>query len=84
MELFNFALSFIRLKGRVAFSIDLTRSLFLPLSIAVISVYLTKSLFVFSGNAEVGVWLALKIIFAASIFLAIFLAVDISDRLYKK
>lgn len=84
MELFNFALSFIRLKGRVAFSIDLTRSLFLPLAIAVISVYLTKSLFVFSGNAEVGVWLALKIIFAASIFLAIFLAVDISDRLYKK
>ena len=74
MELFNFALSFLRLRRRVKIHIDLTHSVAVPLALAVISVYLAKSLFVFSGSSEVGIWLVLEIIFAISVFLSLTLA----------
>ena len=84
MELFNFVLSFLRLRTRVRFGLDLTRSLALPLAIAVVSVYLAKSLFSISGSAAVGVWLIFEIIFAASVFLAISIALTLAERLSKK
>ena len=77
MELFNFTLSFLRLGKRVKIHIDLTHSAAVPLALSVISVYLAKSLFVFSGSAEIGIWLVLEIIFALSVFVAFTVAASI-------
>lgn len=84
MELFNFTLSFIRLRKRVAFSINLTRSTLAPLAISVISVYLTKSLFAHQGSCVTVGWLVLEIIFALSVFLAIIIALDMSEKISGK
>ena len=77
MELFNFTLSFLRLGKRVKIHIDLMHSAAVPLALSVISVYLAKSLFVFSGSAEIGIWLVLEIIFALSVFVAFTVAASI-------
>lgn len=78
MELFNFTLSFLRLRGRVRFRIDFSTSVALPLAASVIAVVLAKRLFAFSGGTVTGLWLILKIIFAISVFLAVIFAHRIS------
>ena len=79
MELFNFTLSFLRLRRRVKFRLNFTRSVALPLSVAVIAVFCTKHAFAFCGSTVTAVWLVLEIIFALSVFVAIMLAVKISE-----
>ena len=74
MELFNFILSFLRLKKRVSFRINLAHSLLLPLFSSSVAVYLTKHLFAISGRDAVGIWLVAEILFAISIFLALYRA----------
>lgn len=74
MELFNFILSFLRLKKRVSFHINLAHSLLLPLFSSSVAVYLTKHLFAISGRDAVGIWLVAEILFAISIFIALYRA----------
>jgi O-antigen/teichoic acid export membrane protein len=74
MELFNFILSFLRLKKRVSFRINLAHSLLLPLFSSSVAVYLTKHLFAISGRDAVGIWLVAEILFAISIFIALYRA----------
>ena len=74
MELFNFILSFLRLKKRVSFRINLAHSLLLPLFSSSVAVYLTKHLFAISGRDAVGIWLVAEILFAVSIFIALYRA----------
>ena len=76
MELFNFTLSYLRLKKRVRIQIDPVRYGAVPLAVSVIAVYCAKSVFVFSGRAETGVWLVLEIIFALSVFIALTIVAD--------
>lgn len=74
MEMFNFTLSLIRLRGRVGFELSPLRALFLPLSSATVAVILSKRIFVMSGSATEPLWLILKMIFAASVFFTFVIA----------
>lgn len=64
MEAFNFILSFIRLKGRVAFKIKPFSALVLPLLASLFGSFLAGRLFSFGGSVSSPLWLALKMIFA--------------------
>ncbi len=70
MEGYNFLLSVLRLRKRVAFKINPIEAVALPLAAAVLSAYLSKRLFAFSGSTVTPLWLILKIIFALSMLVA--------------
>ena len=70
MEGYNFLLSYLRLRKRIRFPLHPVRSFVLPLVAAALSATLSKSLFVMNGAATGGFWLAMKILFAASMFIA--------------
>ena len=63
MESYNFLLSFIRLRKRVAFKVNLLY-VFVPFAIAMAASLLTKHLFAFSGSTAQPLWLILKIVFS--------------------
>ena len=71
MELFNFTLSFLRLRKRVEFRIDLVRSLLLPLVSSLLSAWLAKRAFCFSGRQVSGVWLTAQIAFSVCVFIVL-------------
>ena len=71
MELFNFTLSFLRLKKRVSFSISPALSIVVPLGAALASVYVANRTFTFSGAASPLVWLVMKIVFTLCIYLCV-------------
>lgn len=73
MESYNFLLSFIRLRGKIRFEIDLPKYLVLPLLTALLSAYFSKVLFNFAGNSVSPLWLVLKMIFAFSVTFGILL-----------
>ena len=68
MEGYNFLLSAIKLRGRVKFSVQYFTSLFLPILAAFVGVIFANELFVFNGSTVKGGWLAMKIGFAACVF----------------
>ena len=76
MELFNFALSFIRLKKRIPLKVKISGGL-LSLATSTIAVFLSAHLFKFSGSGATPLWLTMKIIFALSLFLLTTLTVRI-------
>ena len=72
MELFNFSLSALRLKGRIHFKISILHSLALPCLFAVFAAMISKKVFVSASvGAPIG-WLVLKLVFTVCIFLAIY------------
>ncbi len=73
MEIFNFALSAMRLRKRIAFRLHIGKSLFLPLVAAALAALLTKELFVMCGADSSALWLFLKLLFSVCIFFAAFL-----------
>ena len=81
MEMFNFTLSFLRLRQRVKFRLNFTRSTALPLSVAVVAVFCTKRAFAISGSTVSAVWLVSEIAFAASLFIGTMLLFRISDEI---
>ncbi len=81
MELFNFTLSFLRLKKRVGFRMDLERCLALPLAISVIAVFCTKRVFSFSGRGIDAPLLIMEIVFAVSVFIAFLMAFRVCKEL---
>lgn len=76
MELFNFTLSFLRLRKRVRFKINFSASIALPLASSVISVALAKRAFLFSGSSVSPLWLVGEIVFATAVFIAIMLCLN--------
>ena len=64
MELFNFSLSFMRLRSRISFKLRLVSSFLVPLVLSLISSSLTLRLFTYSGRATTFTLLIFKIIFA--------------------
>ena len=76
MESYNFLLSYLRLRKRIRFPLHPVRSFLLPLLAASLSVMLSKTLFVMNGQATGGFWLAMKILFAASVFIAFTLSAE--------
>lgn len=71
MEGYNFLLSYIRLRRRVSFRIDLLSSALAPLALAALSVSVSHLLFPFAGSGVGGGWLTAKLVFAASLFIAL-------------
>ena len=69
MEGYNFLLSFIRLKKKIRFRINLTESFFAPGVFALASARLANVLFVYSGKDVPAPWLIVKMIFAVCVFL---------------
>ena len=68
MELYNFILSFLRLRARIRFSPDLKASVLTPLLCALLSGYLTRSLFVCAGAQTSALWLILKLLFSVCVY----------------
>ncbi len=73
MELYNFALSLLRLKKRISFSLSPLRALLIPAASALLATALSKNLFAMNGTVTTPLWLVLKLIFAVCIFLAAFM-----------
>ena len=72
MEAFNFILSITRLYKKIPFRIDFLRSFVFPLVAALLSAFISKSLFIFCGGEASGGWLFLKLLFAVCVFLLAF------------
>ena len=77
MELFNFSLSFIRLRSRIDFKLRFASSFVAPLILSLISSHATLSLFRYSGNATTPILLMFKIIFAFCGFTVLRTTLDI-------
>lgn len=73
MEAYNFILSLIRLKKRIKFRINVFRSLVFPLLAALFSAIASDKIFDISGRLTTPLWLVLKIVFAVSLYLALYL-----------
>ncbi len=67
MELYNFALSFARLRRKIHFKIAFFHGLALPLLASAFSALLTRLLFSFGGCGVRPVWLILKMLFALAL-----------------
>ena len=65
MESYNFLLSFLRLRKRISFSINLFGAI-IPLCFTLLSTFLTKRIFCFDGSTSPTVWLILKMLFSLS------------------
>ena len=71
MEIFNFSLSFLRLRRRVKFRVNPVKSIVLPLLSAIVAVALTSGLFDGNGSATGAMLLIMKGIFAICVFIAL-------------
>ena len=80
MELFNFGLSYYRLKKRIRFKTRL-RGAALAFLASVSAVLLSLRLFDFSGKAVTAFWLVMKMAFALSAFILLLTVADIIKRL---
>ena len=75
MEGFNFILSISRLYKKIPFKINFVKNFVFPLFSALISALIAKSLFIFSGSEASALWLFLKLLFAVSVFVALYLLI---------
>ena len=75
MEGFNFALSYIRLRKRLIFKVDLISSFVLPLCLAMLSAALTKRLFAFPGGGASIFCLVSKLVFSVCGFLCPYIVI---------
>ena len=80
MELFNFGLSYYRLKKRIRFKTRI-RGAALAFLASVSAVLLSLRLFDFSGKAVTAFWLVMKMAFALSAFILLLTAADIIKRI---
>ena len=71
MEIFNFTLSFLRLGRRVKFRLNPVRSVLLPFLAALVSVWLSATVFKSNGSATSAAMLVMKGVFATCVFVLI-------------
>lgn len=85
MEVYNFALSYRRLKKHVKLSLTPIASLALPLSAGSAAACITDALFRFGGSASPVIWLVMKMVFclALTVFF-IFICTALFPNLFKK
>jgi len=77
MEAYNFILSFVRLRMKTGIGINLISSVVKPLFASLTAAYLSDRLFAFGGAGCSVLWLALKLVFAACIYVAAMLSVGL-------
>lgn len=83
MEAYNFLLSFLRLKGKISFTITPLKSVIIPLLISLFALNITAGLFIFSGKGAPTLWVSLKIIFAGAMVLLAISALDFVREIVK-
>ena len=84
MEGYNFFLSAIRLRKRIPFSVSFGKSILLPFGAASVASFISREAFDISGSSCSPVLLLLKIVFALSVFLGIYLSLGRILALKKK
>ncbi len=72
MEGYNFIFSFLRLRKKAKFRLEIMKSLVIPLLCATISALVANELFCFSGKDVSVFWLIMKMLFTLSVFSAIY------------
>ena len=83
MELFNFTLSFLRLKNKVPFKVGMSGVLNATIA-SFLAVTISNRLFIFSGSAAPALWLIMKMLFALTFFIAVIIAIDIAKNIKKE
>ena len=76
MEGYNFLLSFLRLRKRVEFKINIGESVFVPLVISTASAFLSRIVFDFTGSTSTPLWLTMEILFALSVTVFLFASIS--------
>ena len=71
MELYNFILSYIRLRTRICFRINILSSVGAPLLCATLGGLITRSLFLCAGAQVNAPWLVAELIFALCVYLGL-------------
>lgn len=84
MECFNFSLSYVRLRGRVRFHVDIYEALAVPLVSSLLSLTVAKWTFVFVGRDVTIFWLGMQILFSLCICYAIVTLTKIFKMLDKR
>jgi len=84
MEGYNFILSALRLYKRIKFRISLPFAIIFPLLSALFSAYISRRIFIETGSQTKLVWLILEIVFALSIFVAMYLTLKLAFYRQKK
>ena len=84
MEAYNFTLSALRLRRHVAFKIDFVSSIILPSALALLSSIITRSIFSMNGSVTTPIWLAFKMIFSLSLFIAEEIIADMLRNVIKR
>ncbi len=80
MEAYNFTLSILRLRKRVKFTISPISSLAIPLLVSLFVIFLTRMLFSFGGSTASAVWIFLKMLFSASLTVALISLLKIDGK----
>lgn len=73
MEGFNFALSFLRLRRRISFSVRPLSSFALTAVAALLAAYLSRHLFSMNGAGTTPLWLWMKLLFSLCVFIGVWL-----------
>ncbi|MBR3680865.1 MAG: oligosaccharide flippase family protein [Clostridia bacterium] len=84
MEVFNFLLSAIRLRTRIAFRIDFARSVFLPALAMTACAVLSRNAFLMSAEQTTPLWLILRIIFTICAYVATRVTFSLILSLFRK
>ena len=84
MEAYNFALSFLRLRGKIRFKITPMLSLIVPLFSSLLAARIAKRLLAFSGGGVPSLWIILKIVFTLAVVFLILAVVDLLMNLGKR
>ncbi len=85
MEIFNFSLSFHRLKKRIKIGVSILRGVGIPLASGILAVRISSSAFDFNSSATTPMVLVMKMIFTLCLFVfANFLLFAIIGKLSKK
>ena len=83
MEGYNFILSYIRLRKKASFSISLYKSFLLPIALSLLSVFVTKRVFLFSGKDVSVVWFVFKILFSLCVFVSLYVTLGLKKNKIK-
>jgi stage V sporulation protein B len=72
MEGFNFVLSIVRLAGKIKLRVNILGAVVTPAAAALIACFVCGSIFRFNGAASSLLWVAMKLIFAISVFVFLY------------
>ncbi len=84
MEGYNFLLSFLRLRGKIKFSIKPIMAIALPFLAALAGAYISKVIFRFGGSSVSPIWLTLKILFGLCVSIFMLSSFDAVAKLHRK